>query len=164
MPSYLGMHPPIAGFFKLSHSARVSVSQPCSWRHTPTTCFPTLPNQINLIQLISSLVESPRPEIDGSDRGDKGDIQNVHCCCASRNRVLLTINPHNPILISLSGGRQHVLLHFFPCTHEVGMKQRLREKRLLEQKKSVVGFGFVHCKLIGWLKLVKTVNFNFMAT
>ncbi len=41
-------------------------------------------NQTHLNQLISSLVETPGPEIYWSD---KADIQNVHCCCASRNRV-----------------------------------------------------------------------------
>lgn len=41
-------------------------------------------HQTHLIQLISSLVKTPRPEIDGSDRKD---VQNVYCWCASRNHV-----------------------------------------------------------------------------
>ncbi len=55
--------------------------------NTVLGCTPTLqifPNQTHLNQLISSLVETPGPEIYWSD---KGDIQNVHCWCASRNRV-----------------------------------------------------------------------------
>ncbi len=55
--------------------------QPCSWRLTNTTHFPTFTNQTHLNQLISSLVKSPGQEIYWSD---KGDIQNVHCWCASR--------------------------------------------------------------------------------
>ncbi len=35
-------------------------------------------------QFIRSLIETPRDEIIGTD---KGDIQNKYCWCASRNRL-----------------------------------------------------------------------------
>ncbi len=46
--------------------------------------FPCLLNQTHLIQIISSLVETPRPEMGVSDNGE---MQNVQYWGASRNMV-----------------------------------------------------------------------------
>lgn len=43
----------------------LGIWRPCSWRHTNSRRFWTLPNQ-----LISTLVETPRPETDESDKQD----------------------------------------------------------------------------------------------
>lgn len=60
-----------------------AVSQPCSWKHTNTTHFHTLPNQTHLIQLINSLVETPRTQMPVSD---KRDIKSMPCWGASMTR------------------------------------------------------------------------------
>ncbi len=51
----------------------------------PQHCiFPCHLNQTHLIQIIISLVETPRPEMGVPD---KGEMQNVQCCRASMNVV-----------------------------------------------------------------------------
>ncbi len=60
----------------LSWTLYCSDSQPCSWRPHNTACFPCLLNQTHLIQIISSLVETPRPEMGLSD---KGEMHNLQC-------------------------------------------------------------------------------------
>ncbi len=52
------------------------------WRPPNTACFPCHLNQTHLIQILSSLVVTPRPELGVSD---KGEMQNVRCWRASRN-------------------------------------------------------------------------------
>ncbi len=50
--------------------------QPRSWRPPNTACFPCHLNQTHLIQIIISLVETPRSELGVSV---KGEMQNVQC-------------------------------------------------------------------------------------
>jgi len=42
-----------------------------------TACFPCLLDQTHLIQIISSLAETPRPEMGVSDKGDMQNISNI---------------------------------------------------------------------------------------
>ncbi len=69
-----------------SHAAFIVVQWfPTMFLEAPQHCmFPCLPSQTHLIQIISSLVETPRPEMGVSE---KGEMQNVHCWGASRNVV-----------------------------------------------------------------------------
>lgn len=53
-----------------------------SWGPPITPHFVCLPHLTHMIQLISSLVETTRPEVS-----DKGDIQNVQCRGAPRTRL-----------------------------------------------------------------------------
>ncbi len=57
-------------------------SQTRSWSLPNTAHFACLLYKSHLIQLISSLVATPRPEMGVSD---KGDMQNVQCWGGSRN-------------------------------------------------------------------------------
>jgi len=70
---------PALGLVPVTSHKVESVDQcfPTLFLHTNTTHLPTLPNRSHLNQLISSLVETPRPEIWLRE----GDIQNVHCWC-----------------------------------------------------------------------------------
>ncbi len=49
---------------------------PTTFLEDPRHCMFSLSPQWNMIQIISSLVETPRPELDVSD---KGKMQKVHC-------------------------------------------------------------------------------------
>ncbi len=60
------------------------VSHFCQWFRIQPAFFPCYLNQKHLIQIISSLVETPRPE---SGVSDKGEMQNVQCWGTSRNMV-----------------------------------------------------------------------------
>ncbi len=53
-----------------------SGSQPRSWSPPNTACFPCHLNQTHLIQIISSIVETTRPELGVSD---KEEMPNVQC-------------------------------------------------------------------------------------
>ncbi len=78
--------------FRLKGSSMAVVFKPC--KHTCPAHFVCLPYQTHLIQLISLLVESARPELGVSDKRDIQNVQGKGACMTGLKTTVLGIMKH----------------------------------------------------------------------